>query len=112
MKTQRVKEKHGPKQAETFQASITHDYFDRLWDEFPAEYRRAVAEAFRQILLDPEFLRNWAGVNVVDGLVKLRYGLTEGQLFEFDRWEREPTLVRDYKKLRAYVETKSIEELT
>lgn len=65
---------------------VTHDYFDRIWDEFDPATRRNVAAAIRAILLDTDMLRDWAHVDVLSGQIKVAY--TEPQALV--RWEAVP----------------------
>ena len=56
-------------------------------------------------------LREWAGVDVLRGLVKRTYDSDHAVLFPIERWEPEPSLPRDYQRLRAYITNKSIDAL-
>ncbi len=102
-RTRQIRTSHGPDAAEKYQAAVTHDYFDALWDTFRRADRARVAECVRQLILDPNVLREWVGVDVMRGLVKRSRGLEHGLLFPVDAWEREPGLPRAYQHLRAYI---------
>jgi hypothetical protein len=65
-KTRRIRITKGGAAAEKYQANLTHDYLDRLWDTFDRADRRQVAESIRHLILNTRMLRDWAGVDVAD----------------------------------------------
>lgn len=56
------------------------------------------------MILDTQFLKQWAGVDVVEGRIQRRLG---GK----DYWEDEPALKALYQRLRDHVHSKTVEEL-
>jgi hypothetical protein len=100
-----------PYAAERYQAAITHDYIDALWDMFRRPDRKRVAECVRQLILEPAVLREWAGVDVVSGLVRRTYGPEERFLFPVDTWEPESNLPSAYERLRDYITNRPIDAL-
>ncbi len=97
--------------AEEDQVWVTHDILDKIWDGFDCEERRRWASDFKSLLLDPLLLKEWAGVDVLGGKIKRRkdeqYGFSE----PIDYWEKEASIIDSYRRLRGYVESKSIDEL-
>lgn len=110
-RTRQIRTARGPDAAERYQAAVTHDYFDAVWDTFCRADRERAAECVRQLILSPSVLREWAGVDVVRGLVKRTYGPEHGLLFPLDTWEAEPSLPHAYQHLRAYIMNKSVDNL-
>lgn len=110
-KTRHVRETDGPDKAEEFQVRVSHDYLDRWWDDLSQEERRRVAEVLRGALLDPQFLLKWADVDVIRGLVKVRYDLEYGYPDPIERWEPEPSLPRDYQNLKQFLEVRTVNDL-
>ncbi len=109
--TRKIRETRGPEQAEEFQAHVQHDFLDRWWDELPPADRRDIAGAFMLVLLDPQLLLKIASIDVLRGLVKVRYGPEDGYPEVMERWEDEPSLPGDYARLRAYLESKTVNQL-
>jgi hypothetical protein len=101
----------GPDAAEAFQAGITHDYFDKLWDDLDRSHRLQIARALRDLIADERLLKQWAGVDVAQGLVRRTYGAESGYLFPVETWESTPSLRADYPKLIRYIRSKSLAEL-
>lgn len=110
-RTRRIRITQGAAAAEKYQAALTHDYLDRLWDTFDRTDRIQVAESIRQLILNTKMLRDWAGVDVVRGLVKRVHGSEEGLLFPLDTWEPASRLARAYERLRTYVLNRNIDDL-
>jgi hypothetical protein len=110
-RTRHIRTSQSPEAAETYQASVIHDHFDRLWDSLDFNERRQLAQAIRHLVLSPDTLLEWAGVDVIRGLIKRTYGPENGLLFHVDTWEREPTLLPDYQNLCAYIKNKPIDDL-
>ena len=105
-----MQKKYGDK-AEEHQVWFAHDVLDKLWDGFSVNERRKLALAFRSLIVDPLFLKKWAGVDVLEGKIKRRkdeqYSLSE----PIDYWEKEASIIDSYRRFRRYVESKSIDEL-
>jgi hypothetical protein len=97
--------------AERFQAAVTHDYFDRWWNPLTRCDRIQIAEGFRRLMLEPDTLREWAGVDVIRGLVKRSGDIEQGLLFDLDSWEVEMTLPSTYQRLRSYLVRTPISDL-
>lgn len=87
----------GPDFAELQQASVSHDYFDRLWDGLSASERKYWEAFMLWLLLNPTLLTEWAGVDVVEGKIQR---IVDGR----EIWEPCPELKHEYKRLRAYAE--------
>ncbi len=94
----------GPELAEAHQADIGHDYWDRTWDSLGRQERKDVAAVVAGLIRNPDVLRDWAGVDVVNEKVKR---LVDG----VDIWEDEPGLRRGYLALRQLVESRTLDEL-
>lgn len=76
----------GPERAESDAVWVAHDYFDRLWDELSCEKRKECAAAFRTMILDTQFLKQWAGVDVVEGRIQRRLeGRIIGKMSQLSR---------------------------
>jgi hypothetical protein len=60
--------------------SDTHDYIDRIWDwdelsKPEKDRRRRYWEGFfAWLLFNPEVLKNWAGVDILDGKIRRLIG--------------------------------------
>ncbi|MGE0827484.1 MAG: hypothetical protein AB7P18_35835 [Candidatus Binatia bacterium] len=99
-KTKRLQCSEGGRQAEEHEVSITHDCVDRIWDyeELPREdrafLRKCIEGALICILLNPPFLKQWAGVDVHAGKIQR---VIDGQ----EVWEESPQVTIEYKTLRA-----------
>jgi hypothetical protein len=84
--------------AEKYMASLSHDVQDRVWDypEISANERAAVRlywEAFCVwLVLNPDLLKSWAGVDVISGQV---CRTVDG----ISIWQDEPTLIGAYAAL-------------
>jgi len=105
-----MQRKHG-KEAEERQVWVAHDMLDKVWDGLDLEERKKWATVFKRILLDPLFLREWAGVDVVRGKIKRRLDEQDGLSKLVEYWEDDPQLKPTYCRLKKYVESRSIDEL-
>jgi len=83
--------------ADEFMAGLTHDEWDRLWNGFAPVKRRQAEAFFASVLLSPRALREWAGVDVVNGRI-----LRELQGRKW--WEDCPDLPAAYARLVRYAE--------
>jgi hypothetical protein len=101
----------GPDNAEETQAWYSHDYWDKIWDDSSYDKRKYIAGFFKELLLNPQILKDWAEVDVLSGKVKVVYDTSYGYEKTIEVWETEPTLKRDYEHLRNFVESKTLDEL-
>ncbi len=85
---------------------VTHDLLDKMWDSSSKEEREWLAGFFLFIILNPDVLWEWAGVNPKKGISKF-YDPKEKKI----KIEHNTQLKKDYLQLRAYVENKTVEEL-
>lgn len=92
-----VGEKYDSSKAEKLMAYYAHDYMDRIWDELSPPERKYREGFFAWLLLNPTVLKEWAGVNVLQGEICRIIGSSEV-------WESWPQLKSEYKRLRRYVE--------
>jgi len=95
----------GPDAAECHQADLAHDFWDRIWDECPRRKRTAICQDFKALLLNPELLKRIFKIDVIAGRA-----VTEN-LDGDVAWEDEPDLNLAWRKLKAYVEGRPIEDL-
>jgi hypothetical protein len=105
-----MQKKHG-EEAEERQVWVAHDVLDKVWGGLDLEERKKWATVFKRILLDPLFLREWAGVDVLEGKIKRTSDEQGGAGSPVEYWEDDPLVKALYRKLRAYVEPRSIDEL-
>jgi hypothetical protein len=77
-------------------ARVTHDYIDRIWDNLSRRERKYREGFFVWILFNPEMLKKWAGVDVLNGRIQR---LINGH----EVWEYCCKLKREYKILCEYV---------
>lgn len=95
----------GADRAEEQMVSIAHEYLDRVWDGLSLPERKYWQSFFIWLLFNPRILKNWAGVNVVNGRV---HRVVEDQ----EIWEACPDTKSEYERLRRYVEVvKSNDEI-
>ncbi len=93
-----VDRRAGCNQAEAYMVSISHDYLDKVWDfdglsrEDRVSTRKYWEGFYVWLLLNPQLLKDWAGVDVVAGRI---HRLINGN----DVWEEEPELRAEYKRL-------------
>ena len=109
-KTRQIMTSRGGDAAERFQAAVTHDYFDRWWNPLTRSDRIQIAEGFRRLMLEPDTLREWAGVDVIRGLVKRSRDVEQGLLLN-PTWELETSLPSTYQRLRSYLVRTPISDL-
>lgn len=106
-----VGRRRGAERAEEFQAFITHDYLDRIWDELKHIEREQVAAELREALLDTEWLLSVAGVDTATGRIKVRRSQDDGFDPPLETWDFVPTLRRDYVNIKSWVESRSLATL-
>lgn len=87
----------GAESVEREQALASHDYMDRVWDTLNRKQRKWFEGAMLWLLVNPDFLSRWAGLDLVEGGI---------QRFSDAReiWEPCPQLRSEYHRLRAYAE--------
>ncbi len=79
-------------------AAVSHDYLDRIWDyeglaREERTYTRKYWEAFHVwLVLNPDLLKDWAGVDVLSGRIHRVIDGTE-------TWEDEPEVKSEYRTL-------------
>ncbi|MCX6664228.1 MAG: hypothetical protein NTZ75_08285 [Euryarchaeota archaeon] len=88
----------GSDKAEKQMVYWDHDYFDRIWKNLSEKQRKYCKGAFAWIINNPMFLKNWAGVDVLEGKIKR---VIDGQ----EVWEICPELKSEYHRLHCYVKT-------
>ena len=95
----RTRSKAGSTKAEEEMSWTSHDVLDRVWDELGPRERAYWYGLFGWLILNPQYLKARAGVDVLEGWIKRsnRSGTCES-------WKRCPALVDEYKRLRRYVE--------
>lgn len=77
-------------------AFTDHDYWDRIWNSLPS-LRKTYIEAFFIWLLDqPELLKSWAGVDVMNG--KIHRKIEDKEI-----WEDSSETIKDYEELKRYI---------
>ncbi len=82
--------------AEENMAWIDHDYIDRTWDFLSAPERKYREGFFTWVLFSPEILKNWAGVDVLNGKI-------QRVIKNHEVWESCPGLKSEYRNLYKYV---------
>ena len=88
----------GPDKAEQKMAYMDHDYIDRIWDGLSCSERKYREAFFIRITLNPKILKEWAGVDVLEGKI---HRVING----CEVWEDCPELKSEYRRLRNYVQT-------
>ena len=103
--TARIRDTEGPDIAESFQADIAHDTYDRMWDELSWNQRALICAGFKWLLQNPAAILDKFGVDVYSGRMLIQHddGTCE--------WEDEPRLNRSWRELKVYVEGRPIEDL-
>jgi hypothetical protein len=82
--------------AEEQMAWIDHDYIDRIWDTLSDQERRYREGFFAWVLFSPKVLKDWAGVDVLNGKIQR---IIKGR----EVWESCPGLKSEYKRLYNYI---------
>ena len=92
---ERISRWKGPIIAEEYMVSMAHDLDDRSWDfdNTPRAERTAIRKYWESfcacLVLSPDILKSWAGVDVAAGRI---HRVVDGT----EVWEEEPTLVAAY----------------
>lgn len=95
---ERIAQWKGPEVAEKYMVSLSHDVEDKIWDfdGVPTDQRREIRKYWEALcvwlVLNPEYLKTWAGVDVVAGRIQRLVGAVE-------LWEDEPALIDEYSAL-------------
>ncbi len=87
----------GVDKAEEQMVWIDHDYIDRIWDVLSDLERKYWEGFFAWVLFSPDILKDWAGVDVLNGKT---HRIIEGQ----EIWEECPYTKAEYRGLRRYEE--------
>jgi len=82
--------------AEEQMAWIDHDYIDRTWDTLLDLEKKYWEGFFIWILLSPKILKEWAGVDVINGKI-------QRIIKNHEVWESCPGLKSEYKRLYNYI---------
>ncbi len=103
--TARLLATEGADVAESFQADVAHDCYDRTWDTLSQEDRAGICGAFKWLLQQPGVLLDKFGIDVYSGRILIEHpdGRTE--------WQDEPGLNRAWRELKVYTEGRPIEDL-
>lgn len=86
----------GDEKAEELMAWTDHDYIDKRWDNLSHQERRYWEGFFIWVLFNPKILREWAGVDILEGRI---YRLIDGR----EIWENCPEVKCEYQRLCRYV---------
>ncbi len=100
----RVRRMLGPEKADEYIASLAHDQLDVVWDypELSASERRFVRKYWESfhvwIVLHPDYLKTWGGVDVLAGRI---HRVIDG----VETWEDDPEVRHEYGRLlrRAHI---------
>ena len=92
----KVRSLNGPIKAEEQMAYVDHDYFDKIWDNLSIHERKYREGFFAWILFNPIILKEWAGVDVLEGKI-------QRMIDNCEIWEDCPELKSEYKRLCKYV---------
>lgn len=93
---QAVGDAKGDVRAEEWMVWATHDYIDRVCDRLSDAERKYWESFFIWLLFNPQILRDWAGVDVVEGRI---HRVIDDQ----EIWEDCPEIIGEYEKLCRYV---------
>lgn len=85
----------GARRAEEEMASAAHDYLDKIWDGLSDQERKYREGFFAWLILNPQILKDWAGVDVLNGRISRLVG--DQQI-----WEDRPAARSEYERLRRY----------
>ena len=86
----------GADKAEEQMVWIDHDYIDKTWDALSDPERKYWERFFVWVLLSPKILKDWAGVNTLNGKI-------QRIINNHEVWESCPELKSEYKRLYNYV---------
>jgi len=102
---QAMRDTEGIDRAEEQMVSTSHEYLDRVWDILSLPERKYWESFFIWVLFNPRILKNWAGVDVVNG--RIRRVVEDREIWEFCTDTKS-----EYERLRRYVEVvKSNDEI-
>lgn len=91
-----LRTEHGPDAAEQYMADLTHDEWDRLWDETSLGHRIVIEGFYAWLLFRPDVLEERFDIDVLRGRIRR---LVDGEL----RWEPNEGVIQPYRRLRRYV---------
>ena len=86
----------GADKAEEQMVWIDHDYIDKTWDALSDPDRKYWEGFFAWVLLSPKILKDWAGVDILNGKIQTIIN-------NHEVWESCPELKSEYKRLYNYV---------
>lgn len=92
----KTSETSGASEAEKHMAYVDHDYIDRTWDDLSDPERKYWEGFFAYVLFSPKILKEWAGVDVLEGRIQR---VINGR----EVWENCPELKCEYERLLNYV---------
>ncbi len=99
-----IQRKHGTK-AEEFQVWFAHDILDKVWDGLSFSKRKYWESFLIWLLSNPRILKDWAGVDVLNGTIRRIVA-------DQEIWEANPDIESEYQRLRRYIEiVKSNDEI-
>lgn len=88
---------NGPNKSERQMAYVDHDYIDKIWNGLSAQQRKYREGFFMWVILSPQILREWAGIDILES--KIQRVVDDREV-----WEYCPGLRTEYNRLRKYVE--------
>lgn len=88
---------------EAFQVYVCHCFWDRMWDEYSTEERQWLKGFVMAWILNPKLLYEKAGVDVIEGKVKVKRNGEE--------WEDSSHLKQDYENLAEIIRVE-LDEMT
>lgn len=88
--------KEGTDKAEEQMVWIDHDYIDKTWDILSDAERKYWEGFFAWVLLSPKILKDWAGIDVLDGKI-------QRIVKNHEVWVSYPKLKFEYENLYKYV---------
>ena len=95
----------GADAAERHQVYLSHDFYDRIWDTLSRPRRMETCAFYKWFLMHPDVLKEKTGIDVIAGCALTEH--PDGSA----RWEPEPDLNLSWRRLKAYVEDRPVEDL-
>jgi len=84
-------------QAEELQVWVAHDILDKVWDGLSFSKRKYWESFLIWLLSNPRILKDWAGVDVLNGTIRRIVA-------EQEIWEANPDIKSEYQRLHRYIE--------
>jgi hypothetical protein len=91
----KIRSINGPNKAEELMAYVDHDYIDKIWDSLLPQEKKYREGFFAWILFNPGILKEWTGVDVLEGRIQR---LIDGR----EVWEYCSELKSEYEQLCSY----------